>query len=84
MAEASLNIQLISACISLTHNQMLEHRNNPSGRSFTEYSIGGVCRSQPQLELHIRREYSIGECMNQPAIYPNNRTQEQSEWPKLH
>ena len=83
MAEASLNIQLISACISLTHNQILEHRNNPSGQSFTEYSIG-VCRSQPQLELHIRREYSIGECMNQPAIYPNNRTQEQSEWPKLH
>ncbi len=46
MAEASLDTQLMDACISLTHNQILEHRSNRNGRSFTEYSIDG-CMHQP-------------------------------------
>ena len=33
MAEASLNTQLMDACISLTHDQILDHRSNRIGRS---------------------------------------------------
>ena len=85
VAEISLNIQLVCVRVSLTHNQILEHRNNRSGRSFDQYSMD-ECMHQPDIELHIGRQeyrsgrrfnqYSMDESRSQPDMQLNIRKQE--------